>query len=256
MATAEGLKVVDITDPESPIIVGSIDTSAASNVHVSGNYAYVVGNDGAATLRVIKVTLPHSPEITSFTVEPTEGAAPLEVQFKWSVSDPDGDNLICEFDFDGDGNTDKTINDCASGTESFTYNSEGSYTAKLTVSDGLNSVSQVVEINISQTITFADPNLEACVRGSLGIDENTPITKDMVKNLTELNCYDVGITSLAGIENLTNLQELSLTWNQISDISPLAKLTNLQELDLCDNPIQDFSPISNLNIPYCYCCGE
>jgi|GEM_PF-1846862 len=41
--TWSGLKVIDISDPDNPAIIGSWDTQIGSlDVHVSGNYAYVV----------------------------------------------------------------------------------------------------------------------------------------------------------------------------------------------------------------------
>jgi hypothetical protein len=53
--------VVDITAPESPAIVGNVDTSNALNVAISGSYAYVADYDEG--LRVILIATPQSPAI-------------------------------------------------------------------------------------------------------------------------------------------------------------------------------------------------
>jgi hypothetical protein len=59
-----GLLVVDITTPESPQIIGAVDTPGdALDVEVSGEYAYVA--DRTAGLQVIDVTNPTSPQIVA-----------------------------------------------------------------------------------------------------------------------------------------------------------------------------------------------
>ncbi len=76
------------------------------------------------------------PSIDSFTVNPTNGSAPLTVTFDWSVSDQDGDNLVCFLDIDNDGNDDYVITDCANNTShQHTYTTPGNYIVKLTVKD-------------------------------------------------------------------------------------------------------------------------
>lgn len=55
------------------------------------------------------------------------------------------------------------------------------------------------------------------------------------------------ITRLSSIECLTNLQELSLAFNdKIEDITSLSKLSKLQVLNLRVNLIQHLNPLSNL----------
>jgi len=57
----KGLKVIDISDPTSPTIVGTCDTYWADGVYVSGKYAYVA--DGDKGLKVIDISDPTSPTI-------------------------------------------------------------------------------------------------------------------------------------------------------------------------------------------------
>jgi len=93
------------------------------------------------------------PTINSFTADKTTANVGDTITFSYDVSDPNGDTLTCEFDFDGDGNVDKTINNCSMGSEVFTYTTKGTYTAKLTVSDGKIVVSKNYFIKIKNNTT-------------------------------------------------------------------------------------------------------
>jgi hypothetical protein len=66
-ASCASLDVIDISDPESPQIVSQLSTGAASDVAVSGNYAYLAGDDG---LRVLDVTDPLHPTIVGSVAMP------------------------------------------------------------------------------------------------------------------------------------------------------------------------------------------
>jgi hypothetical protein len=60
-AYVSGLRVVDVSDPTSPTLVGSYNTTGLSRgVAVSGNYAYVA-DDGAGGVQVIDISNPSSP---------------------------------------------------------------------------------------------------------------------------------------------------------------------------------------------------
>jgi len=82
----------------------------------------------------------------SFVASPTGGTPPLEVSFDASASyDPDGNITSYEWDF-GDGNTGSGI------TTIHTYQNEGTYTAKLTVTDNdEQSASSSQEITVTGT---------------------------------------------------------------------------------------------------------
>ena len=58
-----GLKIVDVSDPTSPTIVGSLDTPGnALAIEVAGNFAYVA--DNASGLLVIDISNPAFPSLT------------------------------------------------------------------------------------------------------------------------------------------------------------------------------------------------
>lgn len=95
-------------------------------------------------------------------------------------------------------------------------------------------------------ITFEDAGLERAIRASLGRTDNKPITECDVEGITNLEAVDAGITSLSGIEHLTNLTTLSLRYNFISDVTPLQNLTKLTSLLLFANNITSIAPLGNL----------
>ena len=118
----------------------------------------------------------------------------------------------------------------------------------------------------SAIVTFADPDLEAVVRGALSVGAQADLTCGLVSGLTRLtapaefnprtNRVIYGghfrespvkrFESLEGIQNLTGLTNLSLGDRLITDIGPLSELTNLRVLSLHTNWISDVSPLSGL----------
>ena len=92
---------------------------------------------------------------------------------------------------------------------------------------------------------FADPNLEAAVRESLG-KSTGPLARQDLLSVTSLEAPDRGISDLTGLEHCTNLQQLTLRLNRIGDIRPLADLHDLEDLSLDNNPIGDVSALADL----------
>ena len=61
-----GLQVIDISNPQQPVIVGSTDTTSndllyANGVYASGSYAYVVDNTSGIGFQVVNVENPQQP---------------------------------------------------------------------------------------------------------------------------------------------------------------------------------------------------
>ena len=110
----------------------------------------------------------------------------------------------------------------------------------------------LVTTSMSGIVTFADPVLEAMVRGSMGkpegditLAEAQAVTRMNLSN--ELQHYHISavplIKDLSGLENFTNLETLDLSDHAVTDISPLRELTKLISLSLAGNPISDISPL-------------
>lgn len=103
-------------------------------------------------------------------------------------------------------------------------------------------------------VTFADPVLEAMVRGSMGIPEGD-ITAEEASSVTRLDfsgqwqgyvSEGASISDIGGLEFFVNLEFLDLSLNEISDIAPLADLHKLTALMLSGNPITDLTPLTGL----------
>jgi Leucine-rich repeat (LRR) protein len=83
---------------------------------------------------------------------------------------------------------------------------------------------------------FTDANLEQCVRDALGVSGGALSGEDLA-SLSHLECRDMGIATLDGLELCTGLVSLSLWENEIEDATPLAGLAGLEQLDLGNNAI-------------------
>ena len=113
----------------------------------SYNATLTVTNAGGtdSTSRMITVTppIPAAP-IASFICDPSSGSSPLTVTF---VSTSAGSIDSFSWDFNGDGNADNTTD----YAPTFTYDTPGTYTATLTVTNagGSNSTSQIITVHAS-----------------------------------------------------------------------------------------------------------
>lgn len=80
---------------------------------------------------------PGPPTVSSFRFVAERDAAPVVGVLRWAVSDPNGDQLTCRVDSDGDGSTDRVIQPCSSGDSVLVeIPAAGPRTATLEVSDG------------------------------------------------------------------------------------------------------------------------
>ena len=116
------------------------------------------------------------------------------------------------------------------------------------------TTSSLIETSAPVVVTFADPVMEAMIRGSMGktqsditLAEAQAVTRLNLSN--ELQSYISGetpIKGLSGLEAFSTLKSLDLSQNAVSDISPLAGLTKLTLLSLAGNPVADVSPLAEL----------
>jgi PKD repeat protein len=146
------------SDPEGATLTyawafGDGATSTAANpshtYSTAGTYSAVLTvSDGTNSVSAapisITATVPgqNLPPVPVVTATPVSGIAPLAVTFSSAGSyDPEGSTLTYSWVF-GDGTTSTTSN------PSHTYSAAGNYTARLTVSDGTNSVSTNTTITV------------------------------------------------------------------------------------------------------------
>lgn len=76
---------------------------------------------------------------------------------------------------------------------------------------------------------------------------NDPITKEDLLKIKTLSIYSgEGISEIAGLEHMTNLEKLTLRESNVTDISAISKLRDLKYVDLTSNPIKNIHPIEQL----------
>jgi Leucine-rich repeat (LRR) protein len=94
-------------------------------------------------------------------------------------------------------------------------------------------------------VYLPDPALEFAVRQAL----NAPLsclTRERLRDLTELQAANLGITRLDGLEHCPNLTVLNASGNAIKSITPLTSLVNMTHLDLSTNEISNIQAISGM----------
>ncbi|AEB12534.1 S8 family serine peptidase [Marinithermus hydrothermalis] len=122
------------------------------------------------------------PRITAFTATPNN----LWVTFTWSVSDPDGDALECRLDADGNGSTDLLIPNCTSGSYTYGYPQEGSFTATLVVQDpDGGTATETTTVTPTWPTTFPTP-ADRCPApvGATALPAALPVPKTGVADFT------------------------------------------------------------------------
>ncbi|MDR3214699.1 MAG: hypothetical protein LBT75_00255 [Bacilli bacterium] len=108
---------------------------------------------------------------------------------------------------------------------------------------GLLSINNISALSINQV--FSDNNLANCVAGQLKIDVNAGVTNKQLSSINTLNCSNVKIGNLKGIDKLTNLNNLDLSNTNLTDISEISGINKLTSLNLSDN-----AHLSNINLLY------
>ena len=78
------------------------------------------------------------------------------------------------------------------------------------------------EVAINAT-NFPDANFRAYVSANCDSNGDGTLSESEIAVVTEINCYDMGIASLQGVEYFTALTYLNCGWNQLT------------ELDMCAN---------------------
>jgi len=91
-------------------------------------------------------------------------------------------------------------------------------------------------------VTFNDPNFEALIRETLGI-ESSKITNQDLWSIVTLEGSNLNISDLSGIEHCSGLRKAFFYNNNITNIEQLSNLALLENLDLQNNSISDIQPL-------------
>ena len=111
------------------------------------------------------------------------------------------------------------------------------------------SLSTVAPTALPADELFPDKALEAAVRQEVYAKRHNaePLTKEDVKNISQVKGKSKGIKSLAGLEHCKAVQQIDLEGNEIADLTPLAGLKLLQSINLADNKITSVAPLAELD---------
>lgn len=106
------------------------------------------------------------------------------------------------------------------------------------------------EQRVESTLTFLDKELEEAIldAAQIEVDDSDPTVA--LRQIESLDLSDRHLTSLEGIEYLSNLRELNLSHNHIEDLSPLSKLRNLTSLDLSYNQLESIDSLQNPSLEH------
>lgn len=84
--------------------------------------------------------------------------------------------------------------------------------------------------------TFADSNLEKCIRNELSIPNDQWVRISEVCLIKELDLSYKNIHSLDGIQYLLNIEKLNIKNNYITDLRLLEKLPKIKDINFSNNP--------------------
>ncbi|HPC16914.1 MAG TPA: leucine-rich repeat domain-containing protein [Candidatus Hydrogenedentes bacterium] len=161
--------------------------------------------------------------------------------------------------YDGCGGTELACNDDSNCDNKsairISVTSGNTYLIRVAENNGSTGYFSLVAIDLSLDagggIVFGDPMVKAAVRHA--IDKYTgPIYPADVQGVgfSYIRLCGMGVTTLKGLEECTDLTDVIVTDNQIASIAPLASLPNLFLLHISNNHVSDLSPLSDLMYLY------
>lgn len=89
--------------------------------------------------------------------------------------------------------------------------------------------------------------IERAVRIELELDDDAPLTWDMLTSVQALTLADQGLTDIASLSMCPNLEVLNISENALQDISALMLMKKLRVLRARDNKIGDISALAGLD---------
>lgn len=149
-------------DQTTPVV--SASATAKHAYAVSGSYSVslkVTDSKGAVSTvpATLGVAVSNSVPLAALNADKTGGGAPLTIAFDASTSsDPDLNDRVASYSYDLDGDGTFEITGSLNAKPSFTYNTAGSYTAKVKVKDseGLESAVASTVITVTDSTTSAN----------------------------------------------------------------------------------------------------
>ena len=195
------------------------------------------GNKTGTDTVVINVTDPPGNAAPSVEVQaaPKSGNAPLDVLFSSYATDPDGDPLSYLWEF-GDGDT-------SSQEESVrhVYRQGGSFTAKLTVSDGTLSASSTVNVTVGNPPANQAPTVQIAadpIRGGVPLDVRFTASGRDPEGGPLLYTWDYGDGAQGAGRSVTHRYRTAGTYTATVTVRDAGGLTGTATVQVTVDPAQ------------------
>jgi len=112
------------------------------------------------------------------------------------------------------------------------------------------AVDVIDQVTINEKLKRAEAKrqpaiIEAAIRKQLR-KPTGELTQEDLEKVTELELDDKQLTSVKGLEKLTQLESLHLPHNKLTDVKGLENLTQLKELPLDDNQLTSVKSLEKL----------
>ena len=126
------------------------------------------------------------------------------------------------------------------GTQNQSTSNDGSLDK--TLSGNTTSDASPIAVEINET-NFPDRTFRKYIKGQFDIDNNGSLSEQEIQQAKMIQCTDMGIETLKGVEYFTELQGLYCTNNKLKNLD-ISKNTKLQYLECSKNSIKELD-ISN-----------
>ncbi len=193
-----------------------------------GNYSAtlrVTDNQGEQATGTVVISVDNEPPEVSVNLNPSNGQIPLTVNISATATDSDGIAQF-EWDYNGDGIFDETT---ITGVAANTYNTEGSFQARLRVTDNLGAVT---------TLTIPTLEVNALAAGSPSvtltgspIQGNPPLAVTLSASATEpdggtIDQYEWDVDGDGTYDETTTTASLQTAYNGIGTFYPRVRVTD------------------------------
>lgn len=185
----------------------------------------VTDNQGEQVTGTVAISVTNEPPVVSVALNPSNGQVPLSVNFSATASDSNGVAQF-EWDYDGDGTFDETT---TSGTTANTYETQGSFQARLRVTDNLGAAT---------TLTIPTLEVNALVAGSPSVtlsassnQGNPPLTVTLSASANDpdggtIDQYEWDVDGDGTYDQTTTTATLETSYNGIGTFYPRVRVTD------------------------------
>lgn len=142
---------------------------------------YVQSSTGKTVTATVTITVENNPPVATADVQPSNGEVPLAAQLSGSGSDSDGNIVLYEWDFEGDGTYDWSS--ASTGNTSHTYTSVGTFNAIFRVTDnsGLTATAHAT----TTTIRTGPPGSPTATASASPTSGNAPLNVNFNGSATD-----------------------------------------------------------------------